>query len=181
MTGILMGTLGSYGFDPGAMELITSQTLSVNADTFTLASVPSTYKHLQIRVTARMASTTATDLRMRVNGLSTTIYTTNDSLAYTGTTETGQSFTAQTSMVISPIQVSTGVASIWTNAVIDLYNYSSTAGRKLFTSQAGYDVFSLYSGGQITLATAITSVTLFGTAGQNMLAGSEISIYGIKG
>jgi len=179
MTGILGGLIGTYGLsDPGAMELIATETLATSSTTFTIANVPSTYRHLQIRFQSRTIS--STNMLMRVNNLSTTIYSSVNLLTYKGSTETGNSFTNQNAFTLAAETVTTSAsAGLWGTGILDLYDYTGSYGRKLFMSQYGYSGFSNYSGGQVTLAAPITSVTIF--AGTTIAIGSSISIYGIKG
>ncbi len=84
------GAGGGGGGTP-AYELISTTLISSNTSSITLTSIPSTYKHLQIRWTGRTTTTdsTARDLFMRVNGWTTSVYNTHYMWGNGGSVQSG--------------------------------------------------------------------------------------------
>jgi hypothetical protein len=175
------------GAPAGSYEWI--QTLSGNGSSSTISftSLPTDYRHLQIRVSARVGSgTAANDLRIRFNSISTTTYSSR-SVRGQGTGTNGASAEQYVSVNAITLRDSLADASnsgIHTsNQIIDILEYQQTAKNKTLKVVGG-SMYSpttsyLYSGLLPTTA-AITSIDLI-AGSSSFSANSNFSLYGIKG
>jgi len=192
MSFILLGILNSQVEAAGggpAYDLLATTTLSTTANSVTFSSIDSSYKHLQLRITARSNTSN--------------IY--NDSLhtKLTFNSDTGSNYNAHymwangnnyysqsegTPAANILIRYNVAVGSNITNGfapnIIDILDYTNT--NKYTTTRS----FTGYYGGnsepRINLSSgmwrntnAITSIEIFGNF--NYAAGSRFSLYGIGG
>jgi hypothetical protein len=185
----ILGTRGglsasAYGLfslqSTNSYESISTVTVgSGGAATISFSSIPSTYKHLQIRATQLNTATATTQLR--INGDTGSNYS-RHYLYGGGSSATGSSGASN--------QTSTGVlyneSTIYAAVgVIDILDYASTVKNKTVRSLMGWDsngagyVF-LYSGSWMNSSTAITSLT-FTPDGGSLAEYSSFALYGIKG
>lgn len=194
-----LGSLTSKGFGsrgvsegPGPITPIDSsfvhiETLTVSGSsvsTLDFTSIPSTYKHLQVRTMLRSTRNDLTDyLGIRFNDSSTT-YTYMPSFSR-GHTATAQYYysTATYGYVVDGATAATATANTFGVAIIDIHEYRNTTVRRSFLATSGTELGS--SAGLIAQsaihwpsATAVTKVTLLCNA--QFVAGSTASLYGIK-
>lgn len=176
-----------------AFESIASASGNGSSSSITFSSIPSTYKHLQIRMITRDTFTTFSgnyDLALQVNGVTSSVYT-NHVLQGNGSTATASGGSATTVINLSrggmwaksPVPANTFAV-----AIIDIYDYASTTKNKTIRYIAGGD-FNSTSGdapGGIALGsslymqtTAISSITIYGAASA-FATGSTFALYGIK-
>jgi hypothetical protein len=182
MAGIQLGLIGSFAAAAaaGAYESIATSTPS-GTNTITFSSIPSTYKHLQVRFLVNQADQGS--LRLRLNGDSSTSSYAQHQLEGTGTVAQAS---GNASGSVSGIFVVTcnDTTSIFSVGVIDIHDYSSTSKNKTVRLFSGYDRngagrIGLNSGLYLSTS-AIDSLTLY-VAGANFTSGSTFSLYGIKG
>jgi len=166
-----------------AYELITSTILSSSQPSVTFSSLgtySSTYKHFQIRLTAKdNRAVNSSRFYIRVNA-ATSNYLTHSLYGDGSTAGSGAGYTDRI-----VIQGSTGntATNIYGTAVIDLFDAFATK-NKTFRSfsgllVSGYTVLEVISGTWFDTAT-LSSITIGGDFG-DLLAGSRFSLYGIKG
>jgi hypothetical protein len=173
-------------FIPDAMDFI--QTTSVGAGgtgSVTFSSIPSTYKHLQIRwVAQHTGAVDNTSMAVRLNGDTGSNYTQHrmygDGAGTASIANTSASF-MRSDRMNSPASAS----SVFGTAVIDLLDYSSTAKLTTMRSLGGVDnngsgFLALTSGLWLNTA-AVTSVTLYPADTGNLAQYSSFSLYGIRG
>jgi hypothetical protein len=166
-------------------ESIATVTASGGETSLTFSSIPSTYKHLQIRGITRRAdagSVIATD-NLRFNGDTGTNYFYHR-LQSDGATATAGSGGATSDIVFSRGAGATAAAGIFGSVVADIHDYTSTTKNKTTRSFTGFDLngsgnIYLYSGLWLNTA-AITSITIYPN-GNTIAAGTTYSLYGIKG
>jgi hypothetical protein len=162
---------------PGAYESIATATGTGSSGTITFSSIPSTYKHLQIRGLVLSAGTDTAQIRF--NSDTGSNYT-RHRIFGNGTTATA-SGSANTTFII----LNEGSTSTLPNTfIVDVADYASTTKNKTVRSFSGIDQngsgnVGLFSGVWRNTA-AITSVTVFLNSG-NYDTTSVISLYGIKG
>jgi hypothetical protein len=180
---------GNAAFSPSSFESIASTTLGSAAADITFSSIPSTYKHLQIRGFARGSA----------NGISAAGYVqfngaTGSSYAWHLITAGGAGATSiivdgvasDTAMWLIHSPANTNVSNYFAPFVIDIYDYAdtnkSTTARSLsgFLSNNGSETSVRLFTGLYTPTTAVSSIKFF-YSGQNIMANSQISLYGIKG
>jgi hypothetical protein len=166
----------------GDYESIASYSITGTTSNVTFSSIPSTYKHLQIRYTVIANANLFSDLVMRFNGDSNTNYSQHG--YYTpGTSANLTSYgTDYINYAIAGIQGNNGVP---TNSVCDILDYSNTNKYKTVRALSGgcYDTNNVNIYYQSSLwhnNNAISSIYLqpYNTS---FASGTLISLYGIKG
>ena len=147
--------------------------------TVTFSSIPSTYKHLQIRGIG-ITSTAATSHRIRMNSDTGSNYAVHYLLGDGGSASAG-AITSTTNGFISTSPNSTIYPGI---SVCDILDYSNTNKYKTTRSLGGGDMNG--AGGYVVLyssvwmnTAAITSLTLFPGLG-NFSEYTQFDLYGIK-
>jgi len=143
-------------------------------------SIPSTYKHLQIRFITNHASNQ--DLYMRFNGDTTGANYTRHYLYGTGSAAAAGANVSDGRLSIGYTSTS---ANIFGGGVTDVLDYTSTNKNKTIRSLAGFDgngsgLIVLYSGLWSKTPEAITSISIFPNSG-NINQYSSFALYGIKG
>lgn len=150
-------------------------------------SIPSTYKHLQIRGIARAANAaTYAGLRLQVgNGSIDTgsNYNTHD-LYGDGGSAVASSAASNTNMYVGAISASSLGSNIFGVGVIDILDYADTnknkTVRSLISTDANGSGYAYFSSGAWRNTAAINTIKLFTTAG-NFVQYSQFALYGIKG
>ena len=174
----------------GAYDSIATTTVGSGGASFVeFTSIPSTYTHLQVRISSRSpySSTVEFDsLTLRVNG------DTANNYSYHGLKGNGSAASIDTGNTNSFNKLGEQVddaysASIFTGFVIDLLDYANTSKYKTFRSLGGADTngagsVALYSGlWQST--SAVTSLRFY--SGTGLARGfneyTKFALYGIKG
>jgi len=186
-----LGLLSQGGGAPsGAFEQIATAFGTGSSGTITFASIPNTYRHLQVRFTARMDgnSTAPRQINVRYNGQASTYV--------------GQMFRSDGSNNPSGVDVGEGVicyapvltatADSFVAGVFDLYDYNSSSKNATARTIAGYhnggsgagavSTVNMISMGNVmrTSTTAITQLEFVAGFGSFVTA-SRFSLYGIKG
>jgi hypothetical protein len=191
MAGIQLGLIGSLYGAVGDYESIATTT-GLSASTMTFSSIPSTYKHLQIRCLTKStwAQTTIADtLRLSVNGDAGSNYRNH----YINGQGTGAIAGQQTGTFFGDnflMCASNGVADTYAAGIIDILDYANTNKNKTFRGLTGIDTNSVYTGnywgvslisGLWLSTSAITSITLSTGSASNFTSASHFALYGIKG
>ena len=149
------------------------------ASSITFSSIPSTYKHLQIRFIANNAS--AQDIYIRFNSDTGSNYWRHYLYGQ------GSAVTASADAVAND-KVSIGYTSttsgIFGNGVCDVLDYQNTNKYKTTRSLCGYDAngsgYVVLFSGLWSSTAAVNSITAFPTSG-NFNQNSQFALYGIKG
>lgn len=185
--GILASSGGGAG---GSYELISTTILgSTTASvTFDVTGLGSTYKHLQIRYTARGDSGNAySGIRYRLNSDSGSNYSTHMLKGDGGSVGSyyTDTFTGLTTGGYQVEMVGNGAtANAFAAGVFDLLDAFSTTKYKTSRAITGRAIsdsqVALISGSWRNTA-AVTSIQVAPTGSSNFLTGSRFSIYGIKG
>jgi hypothetical protein len=175
---------------PTSFESVATATGTGSSGTITFSSIPSTYKTLEIRYTAK-STTNANDyyqLRLQFNG-STSGY------AHHGISADGNNVTATGVTGLSYLQTSFGnipgsganLTNIPGSGIIKITDYASTAKNKTLTMLAGFDLnrvgglpgyMHLYSGLWANTS-AVDSLTITLPTG-SFTTGSTFALYGVK-
>lgn len=180
---------GAGGGAAGAFEQIETVSLTGSQSSVTFSSIPSTYKHLQVRMAVRTDAAGSTEDNsglIEFNG-----DTTNGNYAGhylsgngSGVNSSGTSFKIGT---IRNIATSLNTSSAYSAHIIDLLDYTSTNKNKTVRSFSGQhnSTYSAYGVALTSLlwlnTSAVTSFTLKPASGQNWVSGSRFTLYGIKG
>ena len=183
--------LKAYGFSRGGAastdyELIQTQLISSTTSSVTFSSIPSTYKHLQLRATARSTyAATLGGFAFRFNSDTGSNYTYH---ILDGDTVQASGFagTSQTNGLVTLITGSTATANAFGVAICDILDYTNTSKNKTVRTLGGrlstYQNSNIRLGSSAWLSTAsVSSLTLFDHIGGSFVSGSRFSLYGIKG
>jgi hypothetical protein len=178
--GAEVGVAGSY-------ELIATEILTASQTSVVFSSLgdyASTYKHLQIRATARTNRGSLTDgISVRLNADTANNYA-RHGLYGDGSSVASYGLANQSFMPGIDTSANSSAANIFGAGVIDLLDPYSTTKNKTVRALAGNPStgFSVSLGsGHWRNTASVTSITLFPQLGTNIVAGSRFSLYGIKG
>lgn len=155
--------------------------------TVTFSSIPSTYKHLQIRVLAKSNGTNNDEINVRFNGVTGASYR-NHFLRGNATSVVAGSGAGTSLGEVMRVTGSGNAPGVFTAAIIDIIDYASTTKYKTLRSFDGWDPAGgtagyragLYSGLFIS-TNAISSITLVSATPTNFASGTTFALYGIKG
>ena len=171
------GAAGS--FDLISTTLLTGSQASVTFDVSTFAS---TYKHLQIRYTARNSQATAGSyFGIQFNGDTTAGNYYQHYLRGTGSAVNSYAYNNFAEMGYS--SGASDPANVFSPGVVDILDGFSTAKNTTVRALAGlqgtYNQIRLSSAGWTNTA-ALTSIVLLPAGGSNFVSGSRFSLYGVK-
>lgn len=188
MSPIPLGIFAAAGAGGGggaaAYELISTTTLGSDTSSVTFSSIDSTYKHLQIRFTARSNYNNTFDVMyVRLNGDSGGNY--RDHWLLGDGSSVQSELSGASGMNTGWLSGNTATANSFGAGVFDLLDYTSTTKNKTARSLAGsytggLNRIYLRSGLWVNTA-AVSSVTLLPVYGSNFKTYSRFSLYGIKG
>jgi hypothetical protein len=181
-TGVISRSMlvGNPSYVPPSFESIATITPSASSVSFT--SIPSTYKHLQLRYLARdNAGATLRDMNLRLNNDTGTNYAFHF-LRGSGAAVSVSGAASSSSIQANDILTGAGsTANIYGVGIIDIHDYASTTKNTTVrwfsgNDQNGSGYVSLSSGLWINTA-AVNRIDIT----QTFAAGSVFSLYGIKG
>ena len=172
---------------PNSYESIQTVSLSGSQSTISFTSIPSTYKHLQVRGILRGdRANTGEIVGVQFNGDTTTSNYVSHRLIGDGTNAGSAPQTAGTysSSWVTHIPGASSSASIFGPVVMDIFDYATSSknrvGRTLGGDVGGDQI--AWMGSQLWLSTsAITSITFVPVFGTNFVQYSELALYGMKG
>lgn len=185
--GIYASQISGHLWEPaGAYDALWSTTLSASASSITISNIPSTYKHLQLRLMLRDSATSVNQARsssIRFNSDTGNNYVSH-LLSGDGST-TASSYSAASSNINFTSLENTN-SSIFSVAVIDILDYTNTNKNKTVRTLVGWDangsgIVGMWS--SLWLNTnAITSISL---GARNGFTGSfpqysSFALYGIN-
>lgn len=169
----------------GFFQIASTTAGAGGTSTITFSSIPTTYTHLQLRISCR--STTAAGLswsRLRMNSDSTNANYKGHQLYGEGSSATSTNFGSESGIAAFLTVGSTGTANVFNAAIIDILDYSNTNKYKTIkvlqgndTNGAGYIIF--HSGVWMSTS-SINSLTLLDVNSGNYAQGSIFSLYGVK-
>lgn len=175
---------------PNSFESIATVSLGSAQSSVTFSSIPSTYKHLQVRMLTRdsQTSTDINSLYMNFNGVTGTSYAWHKFEALGTGTPNANGVADQGSMWLGGVSTNGYNANIFAARITDILDYTNTNKYKTIKSLGGFDTNGTGAEpGHITITSglfkstdAITSITIY-KDGQNQVANSHFALYGIKG
>jgi hypothetical protein len=167
---------------PSDYELIATANGTGSSSTITFSSIPTDYKHLQIRYSAKTTSTTGEDLYIRFNGILSASYVTH-SLQGRSTTASSSSNTGLDVIFLERGLATTDTPNSFAAGVIDILDYASTSKnttlRAFYGKNDNNNNVQLRSGLLMNTA-AINSISLITSAGSHTTT-TRFSLYGLKG
>lgn len=180
---IIPGVLASsFPRVSGAFESIATAT--PNGTDVVFSNIPSTFRHLQLRVLGRTTfATNSWDLWLQFNNDNGNNYTYHH-LSGDGSAMLVGGFVSQNLIRIGDITGSNIASNIFGVSICDIADYATTNKNKTVRSISGYDangsgILSLKSSVWLNTS-AITSIRV-STANGSFASGSSIALYGIKG
>jgi len=179
---IPLGILAGGGVADTSFELISTAFGTGSSGVIDFTSIPATYKHLQIRYTAKNSSS-ATQMNITMNGITSGVYIRHSLLGNGSAVSATASSTSQTAIQLVESMSNSGEANTVNAGVIYILDYSSTSKNKTIRALYGMadNINRIYlSSGLYNQTTAVSSLTLTASA-NNFAALSRFSLYGIKG
>jgi hypothetical protein len=189
---IVAGTFsaGAPPIPPSSYESIATVTVgSGGQSTITFSSIPSTYKHLQLRIAASTdRGTFALDnVFVTLNSDTNANYSHHFLQGDGSSASAGAS--ANTTDVRSGSLPSSAAANVFGVSIFDILDYKNTDKYKTIKSLSGFDLNGTVSGiggflqfysGNWRSTSAINSITLNRQSGTNFIQHSSFALYGIK-
>lgn len=202
----ILDSIGSVkGFGWGALlstnsyESIATTTLGSANSTITFSSIPSTYKHLQLRHIARNTNaSTGGNMFIQLNGDTGSNYAWHRLEGY-GTGVGSVGIASAVSFAVGGLMTGgNSIASSFGAGVLDLIDYQNTNKYKTMKTLTGYDnngngspgndqgYINFNSGlwfkaGSGVTSDAVNSITITINGGGNFAQHSQFALYGIKG
>jgi hypothetical protein len=182
----IFAVAGAGGAAAGAYEQIATAFGTGSSGVITFSSIPSTYKHLQIRAVAKNnASSTETGKQIRVtyNGVTTASYASHALRADGSSVIANETWTSQTFMRVAFGASGSTTANLFGAFIIDILDYANSTTNKTLRVLNGHQDTASYIGiqsGFLNATTAVSSITLTAGAG-TYDAASRFSLYGIRG
>jgi hypothetical protein len=176
---------GNPTFIETAYESIATTTVgSGGQSSISFTSIPSTYKHLQVRFLGRGTNASSSvDVFIRYNG-STSTYYRGHQLYGEGSSAFGSADSATASGYAGYVPGSTNTVNAFGAGVVDVLDYTNTNKNKVSKSLTGYDSSAngiiLLRSSLWQTTSAITQIEFVCSAG-NFAEYSSFALYGIKG
>ena len=188
----ILGIIASQNYvrtPPGSYESIQTITAAGGETSFSFTSIPSTYKHLQIRGISRdtTANTSASAVVLTLNSDTGSNYSLHRVNTSDGTSINVQGL-ANWPYIFLPAQPNdSNTANCFMSVIIDLIDYASTTKNKTVRIFGGSEtnvanatsITAIESGAWYSLS-AVTSVQVKANT-TSFKAGSTFALYGIKG
>ena len=166
-------------------ESIYSTTVGSATPYIDFTSIPSTYKHLQLRANVQMASTADMDLRMGNGSIDTASNYSYHALYGSGS---GSGAALNSGGAVSHgayVGYFNSGGGSFAGVVIDILDYADTNKYKTTRALEGNDSngsgFVFLSSGLWMSTSAVNTLRFWSKDGVNIAAGSSFALYGIKG
>jgi hypothetical protein len=174
----------------GDYESIATYTLTGSVSNVEFTSIPSTYKHLQIRFICRTTRATAGSyMLMQYNGDTGSNYA-DHGLRGTGGggAPTTDNASSQTFVSVNRIAGSTAPSNVFGVGIIDILDYTNTNKKKvsryiagLETNQNNTNSEVWFGSGLWNVTTTISSIKFTEAASGDFVQYSQFALYGYKG
>lgn len=167
----------------GGITLIQEVVTTASASSVTFSSIPNTYRHLKLMITAR-GTNASNDVgcQLRFNGDTGNNYDYQQFFVNGGSTA-GVRSTSQSQLRFLQIAAANAAANVWDSGEYTIGDYASTTHfRSCFGIGSNHDTdlrLLTYSGRWKNAAAAISSIVVSPTAG-NFVDGSKLQLYGIS-
>ena len=174
-----------------SFDSIDSAVATSNQLAFEFTSIPNTYKHLRLHITARSTRGFSNGdlISLKFNDSSSGYY---DYTMYgsnvTSDVALDNNFNAQDHIDIRRVPGSTADANMYAGFIIDIMDYASSSKVKSLISKGGVAAQlgqesnqAAFVGAWWNSTTAINKISVRLSYGENFVAGSSVSLYGLKG
>jgi len=187
----IMASANWASANASSFESIATATGTGSSGTITFSSIPSTYKHLQIRAIARDTYTGGNDdanYTITFNNTTTGLKYTGHYLRGNGSAASAGANTGQNQFYIYNGEMDSGAtANAMGVAIIDLIDYADTSKYKTMRYFTGADANTASTNFHVALGsgvfmdtTAISSIQIT-SANANFTSTTQFALYGIKG
>jgi len=184
--GAITAGLFGVGTPPVTNSYESIATVSVGAggsSSISFTSIPSTYKHLQIRFIARRSTTGIADTGIRFNSDSTSSYKSHYIIA-DGSSVSAGAPGGDTNIQNWYTTGSDATSNVFGVDIIDILDYANTSKNKTTRSLSGFDSngsgTANFTSGVWLKTDAINAISLTPNSG-NFVQYSHFALYGIKG
>jgi hypothetical protein len=173
-----------------SFELISTAFGTGSSSIITFSSIPSTYKHLQIRMVARGTSNYNGYLKINFNSDTATNYSWHAlNGGDNGSNVLSQAGSSSSSILRNnyndDIPSALNTSDAYGPGIVDILDYVSTTNyktiRQFYGKNSDYGYIVGLSSGSWRSTSAITSITLTGTDLGNFTTASRFSLFGIRG
>lgn len=187
--GIYASQISGHLAAPNSYESIATYTVgSGGSSTITFNSIPSTYKHLQVRAIARTSATggTTQNLNMTINNDTSTSYSFHQLLGNGSSASAyGENVNRTNCVQILHITTDSAASGIFGAGIVDILDYTNTNKYHTVRTLRGQDQNNSDGGIALqsylhTSTTAISRLDFFAGSG-NLVQYSSFALYGIKG
>jgi len=186
MLGIMASSISGSKAVTNSYESIQTVTVSTAVSSISFSSIPSTFKHLQIRMSAQTNRASGlSNCQIQLNGDTGSNYSWH-SLVGSGSAASANAGTSTAFMVLgsNSIPSSGSQANIYNGLVIDVLDYANTNKYKTLRGLGGDDAngsgYVSLNSGSWSNTSAITSIVIYPDTG-SMNTYSSFALYGIKG
>lgn len=188
MLGILASQITGH-LSTNSYESIATVTVGAGgSSSIDFTSIPSTYKHLQIRglIRSDRSSSSVEGFNYQLNGITTSNYYYHRLYGDGSAASADNAGALGTGNSLGQIPASTANANVFGTFVLDILDYQNTNKYKTTRSLLGFDnngsgSIWLASGLYSANTNAITSISFYGSSSQNFAQYSTLALYGIKG
>lgn len=191
-SGLLLGIVASQitgRLSTNSYESIATVTVGAGgAATINFTSIPSTYKHLQIRgiIRSSRASSAVEGFNYQLNSATTSSYYYHRLYGDGAAAAADNAGALGNGNSMGQIPASTATASVFGAFVLDILDYANTNKYKTTRVLLGHDTNGAgtiwFSSGLYSANTnAISSISFYGSSSQNFSQYSSFALYGIKG
>jgi hypothetical protein len=180
---LVAGQVGSGGASLSSFESIATTAGTGSSNTITFSSIPSGFKHLQLRGYTYGSGGGASNARITFNGDTGSNYASHYLLG-DGASASASGAASQTFAWYSVYASSAGSTNGIPVTIVDILDYGSTSKYKTIRVLSGYDNngsgrIYVYSGLYMSTS-AITSFDLKNEDGSNWSTNTRYALYGIK-
>ena len=187
MLGIMASSISGSKAITGSFESIATATGTGSSGVITFSSIPSTYKHLQLRWNARDVLTTATPINFAlvINGDTGTNYAQHEIIGNGGSASAANNNGYNNGFFRQSAVAGTTTANMMGVGIADFIDYASTTKYKTIRAFTGYSTNSTITdnvelqSNLWTSTAAITSFTLTSN-GTAFSTTTTFALYGIK-
>jgi hypothetical protein len=176
MASAISGNLSSY-------ESIATASGTGSSGTISFTSIPSTYKHLQVRLLSRSDSAGLNQVFIQFNSDTAGNYSSHLLLG-DGASASVSATASATRMSVSLQGGASTAANIYGGSVVDVLDYENTNKYKTLRGLGGADAngsgYVWYSSGNWRNTNAVSSIQIIAENG-NFTTASSFALYGIKG
>jgi len=185
--GILASGMSGNLWQPSKdFDSIATVTVSTAVSSISFTSIPSTYRHLQVRYLCRSTRATTSDsIGMQLNTDTGSNYA-RSYLNGDGATAGAGASTSATQMTVAMSAAANNTASVFAGGVIDILDYTSTNKNKTIRTLSGIDnngdgTVQFGSGLWFATPAAVTSILFNVQSGSaNFVTYTQFALYGVR-